>query len=866
DCWDGRDAWLRSRALLATGQRAEALAAARLASEAGGGERWDVLLAAARAERFLGEFERAAQTLVRADRLASAGDGTEPAVLVELGELYFEAYGEVDDPQSKAHSPAELFREALELAPGYEPALLGLYDLHRKNWMRQSRTSGEILDEILSARPASIPALVRRASAALDDGALPRARETLARLDELAPGNRELAAERATLAWVEHRRDDALAELEALTALDPADGTPERTVGKHLLELYRFAEGLEFLERSVERDASDWTAWTELGRARANTGDEAGGLEALEAAEKAARGRRDAWRANMQLVLSRMRDRFLVLEGDELTFAWEADADEVLRTYLVPFYEDARRELSERYGFTPDPVRIEVFRRWDDFSVRSTGFQGFPALGVCFGPVVTAVSPLSELRGSFSWARTSYHEFTHVIHLGISHNRCPRWVTEGIATWEEGVKNESWWRNMRRDLVDARANGTIVPVRELNSAFRSQRVLFAYYQSGLLIQMLVEEHGFPPIVRLLESFDRGLDLDESLRKVYRRRPEDLDREFAAYVDEYLAPLRIEPRWQSDTTFRQRFALSRRPPEKDSERDAWQDAWVTVAWGFHQQGQRVDADEALRVAALAGELPPRGLFLRGERRFGANDPEGARRDFQAGLDAGGEDFRVRLVLADLAEKEGDVDLREEHLLAAERNFPGFERPELSAELRLAELYEAEGRVADAMEARRRWLRFNAGELAVRGIVATWLAEQGRHADAAELFSEANEVDPFRRSLHAGWGRSLVALGEHADAEREFRVALLVPQELDADWTGELPPFGWRAEDFDGPAELLSAARKRWQASEPELMALRARALVELERVDEARSSALAALAIEPDQPVAREVLDRVGEGQ
>ena len=64
--------------------------------------------------------------------------------------------------------------------------------------------------------------------------------------------------------------------------------------------------------------------------------------------------------------------------------------------------------------------------------------------------LVTAVSPLAEMRGTFSWARTSFHEFTHVIHLGLSHNRCPRWITEGIATWEEVNHNPSWSRNMRR--------------------------------------------------------------------------------------------------------------------------------------------------------------------------------------------------------------------------------------------------------------------------------------------------------------------------------------------------------------------------------------------------------------------------------
>ena len=46
---------------------------------------------------------------------------------------------------------------------------------------------------------------------------------------------------------------------------------------------------------------------------------------------------------------------------------------------------------------------------------------------------------------------------------------------------------------------------------------RGPGVVFAYYQSGLLCQMLIEEHGFAPMVRLLESFDRGADLDRALR-------------------------------------------------------------------------------------------------------------------------------------------------------------------------------------------------------------------------------------------------------------------------------------------------------------------------------------------------------------
>jgi hypothetical protein len=356
------------------------------------------------------------------------------------------------------------------------------------------------------------------------------AREGIAWLRERAAGRREVRTLEASLAWIEHRNDDCQAILGELARISSEDSRPEREVGRHLNELFRFTEARAFLEHAVGLDPSDYEG-ARARRTSQHTGMEDEGLAALQKSEIAARGRQDAWRRNTIQVLERMRTEHVVEDLGELSFSWRPDEEEILRTYLVPFYARARSDLAARYGFTPGPTRIEVFRRFEDFSVRSVGFSGFPALGVCFGPVVTAVSPLSELRGTFSWARTSYHEFTHVIHLGLSHNRCPRWITEGLATWEEEQRNRSWTRNMRRDLLDARANGDLIPLRELNRAFRGPRILFAYYQGGLLCEMLVGEFGFPPIVRLLEAFDRGLDLDQAFAENFSLTSEEVDQRF-----------------------------------------------------------------------------------------------------------------------------------------------------------------------------------------------------------------------------------------------------------------------------------------------------------------------------------------------
>lgn len=859
---DARDAWALGRALGEAGRRAEAREAYLAGSAAAGPPTWNGLFARARCERALGFFERAARSLVEADKLAEADDGTEPDVLAELGSIYFEVYGEIDDRMSRSHLPSEQYREALALDDEHEATLLGLFELYRFNWYLSRESPPELIERLLDARPDSIRGLLARASADLDDGRLVATRASLERLAELAPGRRDVRAEQAALAWVEHDRGRTEALLGELAEEDPGDSRPDRIVAEHLNELYRSGEALPFAKRATERDAGDWLAWTEYGRALANTGDEDGAREALARADEAAEGRRDAWRLNTARILGRMAAEYVEHEAGEHTFVWMPDAAEILETYFVPFYAKHRAGLAERYGHTPGPVRIEVFRAWGDFSVRSVGFEGFSALGVCFGPVVTVVSPLAELRGGFSWARTAYHEYTHVVHLSLSHNRCPRWITEGLATWEEEEANPAWSRNMRADLLNAVANDALIPVRELNRAFRGPRILFAYFQGGLLCRMLIEDVGFAPMIRLLLAFDRGLTLDEAFDEVLGTTPEEVDARFRAFARARVAELELEPLWNPSVVLQKRLGLKRTPPEGDEARRAWQDEWITVGWGTLQQGRRVDAEEALRMARLAGELPPRGHFLAGDLANIRLEPQEARGAYERGLEAGGEDFRIRMSLGEMALAEGDAEAAEAHFLAAEAAFPGIQEPMTPAELRLAELYALQGETDRSMDARRRWLAFNAGESTIRMQVAAWLDEQGRFDESVELYREANEVDPFHRVLHHRWAVALQALDRHDEALRELDVALKVPFELDADVGPEPDPDRVPPEALEQVLEGYRDALAEFLGVVPELEARRALSLEALGRPQDAREAAQRALSLDPDESIASGVLARL----
>ena len=80
---------------------------------------------------------------------------------------------------------------------------------------------------VVRRRQAVAAALLAGLSADLDDGRLRAARARLTHLRALAGGRREVRAEQAALAWIEHRRDECAALLAVLLAACGENSTPQ---------------------------------------------------------------------------------------------------------------------------------------------------------------------------------------------------------------------------------------------------------------------------------------------------------------------------------------------------------------------------------------------------------------------------------------------------------------------------------------------------------------------------------------------------------------------------------------------------------------------------------------------------------------
>nr|MBA2355251.1 hypothetical protein [Acidobacteriota bacterium] len=276
-------------------------------------------------------------------------------------------------------------------------------------------------------------------------------------------------------------------------------------------------------------------AQASLGLHLLRTGDETAARAALDVAF--ALDPFDTVTYNLLSMLDTL-DAFVTVPGDNLTVRMDPQDAPVLQPYLLPLAEQALAALSARYEFTPQgPVLVEVFPKHDDFAVRTMGLPGMlGALGACFGRVVTMDSTRARPPGSFNWAATLWHELAHVVTLQMSGNRLPRWLSEGISTYEESRAQPAWGNESELLFAQAHAAGRLIPLTDLNSGFtRLETINLAYHQASVIVAFLVETQGQDALIRFIRSFGEGIGEEAALTRIYGRTWAALQPEFDAYV-------------------------------------------------------------------------------------------------------------------------------------------------------------------------------------------------------------------------------------------------------------------------------------------------------------------------------------------
>jgi len=482
----------------------------------------------ARALRALGDFHAANG----AYRDAASGAPNDPAINTAWGDLFREKFQNAEALKS--------YQIALQADAAWVPAIMGSA---RTIADENPPQAAALTARALEINPSSVDAHLFVAEQAGDTDRKPEARDALQKALAVNPSSLDAHALLAALAYVEDKQAEFDAEAAKALAIAPNYGDVYRVAGELAAHNYRFDEAAALTRRALALDPNNPHALADLGLQMLRTGDEPGARVALESSFKI--DPFDKVTKNLLDMLDKL-DKFETVRDGDLVVRLDKDEAPVLQEYAVSLARQALTTLSAKYEFSPrGPILVEIFPRHDDFAVRTLGLPGMiGALGACFGRVVAMDSPKAGPRGEFQWEATLWHELAHVITLQMSNQRLPRWLSEGISTYEEKKARATWARQQDVEFAGLLDRGETIKLTDLNAAFQNPKLIsIAYYQASLLVDHIVSTYGDAGLRKLVRSYAQGLDTDAALKATLNTDFERMQDGFDKTLDTMFANLR-----------------------------------------------------------------------------------------------------------------------------------------------------------------------------------------------------------------------------------------------------------------------------------------------------------------------------------
>ncbi len=493
-----------------------------------------------------GVFSQSSDNLVALGR-ALLLLGVEPKLVLENS--FQRAYGR-DPPVREAYLAsgqlaldkhdfklaADAFRAGLKKFPGDPDLNAGLAQSF------ESSDRKEMVDAIATAletNPHHIPSLLLLADHLIDAEHYAEAQKQLDAVLAVNPWRPEALAYKSLLAQL--RNDTNAADQFRTNALKFWKTNPEVDciIGRKLAQKYLFEEGAAAQRRALDFEPGYVPARRELAQDLLRLGQVDEGWKL--ASEARAQDEYDVVTYNLSNLHDQMA-KFRTLTNADFVLRMSALESQLYGDRALDLLGRAKAALCAKYGVELNrPTVVEIFPQPKDFAVRTFGMPGNPGyLGVCFGSVITANSPASQMPNPENWEDVLWHEFCHVVTLNDTKNRMPRWLSEGISVYEERQADPGWGERMNLSYHEMIVGGKLAPLQELSGAFLSPKdheaLQFAYYESSLVVEFIVQKFGLPALKQILIDLRDGKEINAAIA-AHTAPLADLEKQFAAFARE-----------------------------------------------------------------------------------------------------------------------------------------------------------------------------------------------------------------------------------------------------------------------------------------------------------------------------------------
>ncbi|MHC4431626.1 MAG: tetratricopeptide repeat protein [Planctomycetota bacterium] len=497
----------------------------------------------------------------------------------------------------------------------------------------------ESLQRALVLNPKHAPALILLAEHQIDCEDYEAAAELLERVIAVNPWHEEAWSYRAVMAYLDN--DSGAGDSHRANALKhwPKNPRVDYLVGRKLSQKYRFAEGAAYQRLALASDPQYLPAKIQLAQDLLRLGQEKEGWALADAVHN-----QDGYNVEAYN-LANLRDnmaKFKTLQTDGFIVRMNQQEADVYGDEVVELLQLAKSQLCRKYGIElAQPVTVELFDNQQDFAVRTFGMPGGDGfLGVCFGNVITANSP--RAGRPHNWKSMLWHEFCHVVTLNMTHNKMPRWLSEGISVYEEFQQDPTWGQQMDPAYRQKILADELIPVGDLSAAFMSppgsMDLQFAYFNSALAVEYLVKRYGLETLRAILADLGSGAEINAAIAR--RAAPlANVEKEFEAFARKRAEQLAPDVDWAKPET-------EQLDPADPNALEQWLAEHPNSFWALTVQARKLMADDKWQEA----KKPLKKLIRLYPRYVGEENAYRLLAEVHLRL---GDTEQERLVLSDLA---------------------------------------------------------------------------------------------------------------------------------------------------------------------------------------------------------------------
>ena len=209
------------------------------------------------------------------------------------------------------------------------------------------------------------------------------------------------------------------------------------------------------------------------------------------------------------------------------------------------FLREAYRSVSHEFGYYPKyKIPVVLYDREEYYALMESIPHWSAAVfdGKIRIPIYGATGQTSGAQDT-DLRKLIYHELTHAFVLDLSRMKCPVWLNEGLAQFQE---NRVQQINLK-PLEDAVRTKSLISVEELTSASHDvsgisspAKAYLFYLESFSFVSYVLKQHRFYTMKQLILELGKGAAFQDAFEKVFGRPfkemtaewEQDLQRRFA----------------------------------------------------------------------------------------------------------------------------------------------------------------------------------------------------------------------------------------------------------------------------------------------------------------------------------------------